>query len=107
MQTDQRLQRNKSGLAGRKLIRQPQKPLDFRREAHKRIQALSIAADEIQRKAETKIRDEGEGMRGVDGQRRKDRENMAEEMLIQPHEFGGADRVRLQNFNAFSREQNA
>ena len=68
---------------------QPDEALDLLRHADQRVHRLAVAdAGELQRDREAEIGNERERMRRIDRQRRQQRENMAEEMLLEPCALG-------------------
>ena len=65
--------------------RQPDEPLDLLRHADEGVHPLAVAhARELQRDGEAEIGDERERMRRIDGERREHREDVIEEMILEP-----------------------
>ncbi len=52
------------------------------------IRAPVAAVAEVERQSQAEIGDEGEGMGRIDRERRQDRENVLEEMIVEPEPFG-------------------
>ena len=104
---DQRLQRHQPE-AGGTAFRQADEALHLRRQAHKRVEAPSVPlVDEVQRDRKPEVGDERERMRGVDGERRQNRENVLHEVIAQPFELlfrqvrrFGDDDLLLRQFGA-------
>jgi hypothetical protein len=68
-------------LPGRRL--QADEADDLLRDRQERLQLSLVGLPlELEREREAGVRDEGEGMRGIDGQRREDREDLAQEDLV-------------------------
>ena len=71
---------------------QPDEPLDLLRHADKRVHRFAVfAARKLQRDGKGQIWNKGERMRGVDRERRQQRENMREKMLLKPAAVGFLD----------------
>jgi hypothetical protein len=65
--------------------RQADEALDLVGHANERIHRLAVAhARELQRNCEAEIGDERKRVRGIDGERREQREDMAQEMILEP-----------------------
>ena len=66
-------------------IRQFDEPLDLARHAHERAHAAIVAQmRELQGDGEAEIGNEGKRMRGIDRERRQNRENMKQEIIFEP-----------------------
>ncbi len=82
MEEQEFLERKEAVLPGGRL--EPDEARDLLRDWQKRLQvALVRLALELEREAEARVRDEREGMRGVDGERRQDREDLAQEDVVE------------------------
>ena len=72
--------------------RQAHETIDLRRQGQQRHQrALVLLALQLQHRREAAVRDERERMRRIDGQRRQDREDLVDEILLEPGTFGGRE----------------
>ena len=98
---DERLERDEARAAAPFEIRQADEALDLRRQAHERIEAPPVMGmDELEGDAETEVRDEGERMRRVDGERRQHREDVEQEMVFEPGGFRAVQARRLDDGDA-------
>ena len=67
------------------VARQADKALHLGRQRHQSVQHLLLAGQiELGHHGEAEVRHEGEGMRRIDGDRRQHREDVGEEVLLQP-----------------------
>ena len=95
MGDDHRLQQHQPRAASGRL-RQADEAVDLGRHAHQRLHPRARAAvREVERERQAEIGNEGEGMSRVDRQRRQHREDMQEEMVVEPEPFGLAELRRL------------
>ena len=83
-QSDCRFERNEARSALLPL-RKTKEPLDLRRHANEGVHSAAVAlADQLQGKREAEVRDEGEWMRRVDGERRQNRKHMVQKVILEP-----------------------
>ena len=83
------LQRDEAVRAAAQRLRQLHQPLDAVREPHQRAHRPPVVdMGELQRQREAEVGDERERMRGVDRERRQQREDMQQEMILQPFHLG-------------------
>ena len=76
------LERQEAVLAGGRL--QADEAGDLLGDGQERLEVAFVGfALELEREREARVRDEGEGMRGVDGERRQDREDLAQEDVVE------------------------
>ena len=86
---DHLLQRDEARGSRFREIRQADEALGPRRQADERIQNLAVApANQLQGDGGAEIGNERERMRRVDGERRQHREDVAEEVILEPGPFG-------------------
>src|SRR3989442_2716495 len=83
-------------LAAALRVGQADEAVDRARHADQRVHAAPVAgARKLQREGETKIWDERERVRGIDRERGQNREDMLEEMILEPGLFGPGDIAAL------------
>src|SRR5262249_1392192 len=84
--TDHLLKRNHAGGGCTFCARQADKAVELVRRSNERVHRLAVARPrELQRNGEAEIRNEGEGMRGIDGERCEEREDLMEEVFFEPY----------------------
>ncbi len=75
--------------------------VDLAGHADQRVHRLAVGDPrQLQRHGEAEIRDEREGVRGVDRQRRQQREDVAEEVILDPGAFGLGDVAPVDQLDA-------
>jgi hypothetical protein len=75
--------------------------VDLAGHADQRVHRLAVGgAHQLQRDGETKARDEGEGMRRVDGKRRQQRKDVVEEVILDPGPFRFGDVAAVDQHDA-------
>ena len=85
----------------RRFARQPDEAGKLVGQAHQRIEGLAVVRPrQFQRDGEAQIRDEGEGMGGIDRDRRQDRKHFFHEMVVEPGEVGGIQRIGIDHVDA-------
>ncbi len=73
----------------------------LRRHRHQRVEGLGLAlALQLQRQGESQVRQEGEGVRRVDRQRRQHGEQLVQELGLQPFALGLGDAVAIDHLDA-------
>ena len=93
-------------LLGFALARQTNEAIELRRDRHERVHGLERAfAHELEPKGETEIGDERKGMGGIDRDRRQHREDVVEEVRLQPFALMIGKLVGAQHVNAGFGEQ--
>src|SRR5262249_11668296 len=95
-QPDRLLERDQPRRARLRLRRQADEALDLLRHADERVQRLAVVlADEMQRDGEAEIGDEGKRMRRVDRERREDRKDATQEVVLEPGAVRLLDRLAV------------
>ena len=81
--------------------RQLPEPAHLGRHRHQGVEGLGLAlALQLQRQGEAQVGQEGEGVRRVDGQRRQNREQLVQELGLQPLALGLGDALAVDDLDA-------
>ena len=81
------LERDDAHRGGIAALRQADEALDLVGHADQRVHRLAVAAGKLQRDGEAEIGNERERMRRIDRQRRQHRENVTQEIIVEPGLF--------------------
>ena len=110
-QRDHLLEGDEAGSAGLGEIGQADEPLDLRGQADERLEDLALGlhlglalADELQRDREAEVRDERERVRRIDRERRQHREDVVQEVVLEPGDLRLRQRRGLDEDDALMEE---
>ena len=91
--------------ASKRAIGQPDEPFDASGNAHQRAHRLALMRiKEFKRQSESQIGDEGKRMRGINRKRRQNREDVREEVVLQPLSFSAGQIADLEDDDAVGGE---